>query len=236
MLRFPGAAPLVPGCAGQVRNLPALPLRPLLLGLLLVVLSGTSAAAASEWQSPLRPLTVTRHFERPPTPYAAGHRGVDLAGTPAQAVLAAGSGLVSYAGQLAGRGVVVVVHGVLRTTYEPVQPTVRRGAQVRGGQEIGTLQAGHPGCPVPACLHWGLLRGDTYLDPLALLGAQRIRLLPLGETRRLPATPAVAVREQSRAAATMPAPGTFAAANPGITTWSAAALAGAGVLVVRRRR
>jgi len=32
---------------------------------------------------------------------------------------------------------------------------------------------------VAACLHWGLLQGDVYLDPLALLGLGRVRLLPL---------------------------------------------------------
>jgi hypothetical protein len=28
------------------------------------------------------------------------------------------------------------------------------------------------------CLHWGLLRGATYLNPLTLVGAGPIRLLP----------------------------------------------------------
>jgi murein DD-endopeptidase MepM/ murein hydrolase activator NlpD len=99
-----------------------LALRSILLGLVMLFVSATGAAAASAWQAPLVPVVVTRHFERPPTPYAAGHRGVDLRGTPGEAVLAAGAGEVSYAGLLAGRGVVVVVHGTLRTTYEPVQP------------------------------------------------------------------------------------------------------------------
>ena len=43
---------------------------------------------------------------------------------------------------------------------------------------IGTLVPGHAGCPADACLHWGLRRGDTYLDPLRLL-VVRVRLLPL---------------------------------------------------------
>ena len=85
------------------------------------------------WQAPLRPMTVTRSFQPPPTPYAAGHRGVDLGGEPGQPVLAAAAGVISYAGPLAGRGVVVVVHGALRTTYEPVQATVRRGRPRLGG-------------------------------------------------------------------------------------------------------
>src|SRR5919197_310451 len=69
--------------------------------------------------------------------------------------------------------------GGLRTTYEPVTPLVRAGQRVRAGDPIGQLVAGHPGCPVAACLHWGLRRGTTYLDPLALLGYARVRLLPL---------------------------------------------------------
>jgi hypothetical protein len=40
------------------------------------------------------------------------------------------------------------------------------------------VDAGHPGCPAAACLHWGLRRGEVYLDPMLLLGF-RVRLLPL---------------------------------------------------------
>jgi hypothetical protein len=29
------------------------------------------------------------------------------------------------------------------------------------------------------CLHWGWLRGDVYLNPLDLVGHERVRLLPL---------------------------------------------------------
>ena len=209
--------------------------RALVFSVLLIFLAATGAAAASAWQAPLVPMTVTRHFEPPPTPYAAGHRGIDLAGEPGEAVLAAGAGEVSYAGLLAGRGVIVVVHGTLRTTYEPVRASVSRGARVTGGQEIGTLEPGHPGCPIPACLHWGLLRGDTYLDPLSLLGEQRIRLLPPnGDLRVTPAADlarASPVGSSTVGVAEVPAP----ALSPGVS-WSVAALAGAGVVMVRRRR
>jgi hypothetical protein len=51
---------------------------------------------------------------------------------------------------------------------------------VARGSPIGTLIAGHAGCPREACLHWGLRRGETYLDPLLLLRPVRVRLLPLG--------------------------------------------------------
>ncbi|MBA2389305.1 MAG: M23 family metallopeptidase [Geodermatophilaceae bacterium] len=137
-------------------------------------------AAAADWVLPLPGEPhVTRPFDPPGSPYGRGHRGVDLAGTPALPVRAAGEGTIGYAAPLAGRGVVTVLHGGgLRTTYEPVAATVRVGELVPTGHPIGTLQAGHPGCPVAACLHWGLLRGEVYLDPMSLLSLGPIRLLP----------------------------------------------------------
>ena len=84
-----------------------------------------------------------------------------------------------FAGQVAGRGVVSIDHADgLRTTYEPVAPTVAAGDLVAKGEQIGTLLAGHPGCPALSCLHWGARRGTEYLDPLRLLGLARLRLLP----------------------------------------------------------
>jgi len=152
--------------------------------------AGPAPAPAPAWSAPLAgPLQITRRFAPPASAYGAGHRGVDLAGTPGAAVLAAGGGVVSYAGVLAGRGVVAVRHGGdagaaagLETTYEPLGPlTVRRGDVVARGATLGRLARGHPGCPAAACLHWGLLRrpGADYLDPLALLGLGPVRLLPL---------------------------------------------------------
>jgi len=124
-------------------------------------------------------LRVTRRFDAPPRPWLPGHRGVDLAGAPGAVVRAAGPGTVVFAGLVVGRPVVSVDHpGGLRTTYEPVVPSVTRGARVDAGDPIGTLAAGHEGCPVAACLHWGLRRGEAYFDPLLALGF-RVRLLPV---------------------------------------------------------
>jgi murein DD-endopeptidase MepM/ murein hydrolase activator NlpD len=123
--------------------------------------------------------SVVRRFDPPPRPWLPGHRGVDLAASPGAVVRSAGAGVVHFAGTVAGRGVVSVRHANgLRTTYEPVDPLVRAGDQVAAGAAIGTLAAGHLGCPAAACLHWGLRRGDEYLDPLSLLGRARVRLLP----------------------------------------------------------
>jgi murein DD-endopeptidase MepM/ murein hydrolase activator NlpD len=147
-------------------------------------LPGAAADAA-----PVRggaPGTVTRLFAPPPHPYGRGHRGADLAGRAGVTVLAAGDGTVVFAGRLATRGVVSVDHADgLRTTYEPVTPLVAAGVPVRRGDPLGTLDPGHGGCPVAACLHWGLRRagargGVEYLDPLLLLGLGEVRLLPLG--------------------------------------------------------
>jgi murein DD-endopeptidase MepM/ murein hydrolase activator NlpD len=81
---------------------------------------------------------------------------------------------------VAGRPVISVGHaGGLRTTYEPVDPSVGAGQAVSRGSLLGTLRAGHAGCPASACLHWGLRRGEDHLDPLALLAVPRVRLLPL---------------------------------------------------------
>jgi murein DD-endopeptidase MepM/ murein hydrolase activator NlpD len=154
-----------------------------------------AAASSSGWGWPLdtptglRP-SVVREFDPPAQPWLAGHRGADLAARPGRRVLAAGAGTVSHVGRVAGWGVVAIDHlDGLRTTYLPVDPSVRSGKAVDRGDPIGTIEdiigetvdeAGrdHRGhCPA-SCLHWGLLRGGVYLDPLLLVGAGRVRLLP----------------------------------------------------------
>jgi murein DD-endopeptidase MepM/ murein hydrolase activator NlpD len=139
-------------------------------------------APASQYQPPLDgPMTVTRGFEPPSDRYAAGHRGVDLAGAPGQLVRSAGPGTVIFAGLVGGRPLVSVEHpGGFRTTYEPVSPAVVKGQAVAPGTQLGTLIPGHPDCPVTACLHWGLRSNEkVYLDPLSLLHRARVRLLPM---------------------------------------------------------
>ena len=136
--------------------------------------------AASAYVAPVGTLTVVRPFEAPATPFGPGHRGVDLATRTGEAVHAAGMGVVSFAGSVAGRGVVVVQHpdGV-STEYEPVAPAVARGQRVRIGAVIGHVQGRHGSCAPGGCLHWGARRGGEYFDPLLLLRALGpVRLLP----------------------------------------------------------
>ncbi|MEV6974241.1 M23 family metallopeptidase [Kitasatospora sp. NPDC093806] len=135
-----------------------------------------------------RPGAVVGRFDAPATPWAAGHRGVDLAATPGAEVRAAAAGVVTFAGPVAGRPVVTVTHPVtgtppappLRTTYLPVDGALPVGTAVAAGQVIGRLTTGAGHCADGPCLHWGLLRGRRYLDPPALLGLGTARLLPLG--------------------------------------------------------
>lgn len=136
---------------------------------------------------PLQPQpSVVRGFDPPSCTWCAGHRGVDLAGVVVEAVHAVLPGTVTYAGVLAGRGVVVVDHGATRTTYEPVAATVHRGDVVAGGAVIGRLETVGSHCFPAACLHLGLIRNsdDAYLDPLTILPAapQPVRLLPLWQS------------------------------------------------------
>ena len=164
---------MVPGTAPSASSAPSAPSAPSPQ----LVPRGT----AVDYDVPLPdPIVVRRGFEPPPTPYSAGHRGVDLAAHAGQTVLAAADGLVRFAGDVAGRGLVVIAHrdGV-RTEYEPVTPLVSTGAVVRRGTPIGTLAGDHHDCAPDACLHWGARRGDRYLDPLALLRRLGpVRLLP----------------------------------------------------------
>ena len=91
---------------------------------------------------------------------------------------AAGDGRVAFVGTLAGRGVITIDHGDLRTTYEPVEAEVALGERVRAGESIGTVGTGTGHCGSGRCLHLGLRRGREYLDPMLLLGRTSARLRP----------------------------------------------------------
>lgn len=147
----------------------------------LSLLNGPSMVPGAAWRWPLDPVPgVLRGFSPPTLPWGPGHRGVDLAARAGQPVYAAGAGLVSYAARLSGRGVIAILHGpALRTTYLPVRPSVRPGRRVAAGDRIGVMEdlPGH--CGPRLCLHWGLLRGLVYVDPLSLVRPVQVRLLPV---------------------------------------------------------
>src|ERR1700716_737008 len=104
---------------------------------------------------------VARPFRAPAFAYGPGHRGVDLAAAPGTPVRAAGDGVVSFAGSVAGSLHVVVAHdGDLRTTYAFLAGIgVRAGDRVARGQVVGTAGSTGPEHDVEG-LHFGVrLRG-----------------------------------------------------------------------------
>jgi murein DD-endopeptidase MepM/ murein hydrolase activator NlpD len=153
------------------------------------LLAGPSRAATAprptrEGVWPLQPRPeVAAGFDPPATRWGPGHRGADLVGQVGQPVRTSLGGAVTFAAPLAGRGVVVVDHGAVRTTYEPVRASVTVGQVLASGAVVGTLRRAGSHCFPRACLHWGLLRGERYLNPLVLVGAGPIRLLPLSGDR-----------------------------------------------------
>lgn len=142
------------------------------------------APGAGQWVYPVGapggPPDVVRPYDPPARPWLPGNRGVKLGARPGSEVRAASAGEVTYAGPLAGRGVLVIRHGDLRTTYEPVDAEVTVGQRVSAGEPVGTVAETGSRCAETSCLHWGALRGDSYIDPFQLVRTGTVRLLPLG--------------------------------------------------------
>ncbi len=114
---------------------------------------------------------VLRGFEPPPDPYSAGHRGIDIGAPFGSPLLAAQDGTVAFAGYVAGALYISIDHpdGV-RTTYSWLSAIgVTKGQTVVRGQVIGSTGHGHPEVVEPH-LHFGARVGDTYIDPMTLLG------------------------------------------------------------------
>ncbi|WP_284233865.1 M23 family metallopeptidase [Arenivirga flava] len=139
-----------------------------------------NGAEASRWSWPIGPpRTVVRDFEAPPTPYEAGHRGIDLRAAAGTEVLAPEDGVVHFAGVVVDRPVLSIRHADgLLSSFEPVATALAAGDAVRAGEVIGTVaDDGH--C-AGGCLHVGArLDGTEYVSPLLFLGGvPRAVLLP----------------------------------------------------------
>lgn len=167
--------PLLP--APLLRALSLVPM----LSLLVAAVGAGTPEPSRRWVWPLDPTpVVVAHFDPPADPWGAGHRGVDLLASVGQQVRTPQSGTVTFAGVVAGRPVVVVTHpDGLRSTLEPVLPTSTIGTSVAPGTVVGTIAATPGHCSPGTCLHWGVLRGESYLDPLSFVAPRRVILLPL---------------------------------------------------------
>ncbi len=93
-----------------------------------------TASADTRFDWPLAPRPhVERAFDKPAENWLPGHRGgVDLGGSAGQSVLAAGDGIVVFAGVVAGKPTVSIDHsgGYAR----PTNPSPQSFAQVNASQ------------------------------------------------------------------------------------------------------
>lgn len=97
--------------------------------------------------------------------------GVNIAAKEGASVRAAAAGKVAYVGHaIAGYGNMVLIRhqdGKSTTYAHLAKITVKKGAQVRGGEVIG--QVGRTGNVASAQLHFGVHAGKKAVDPLKFL-------------------------------------------------------------------
>ena len=113
-------------------------------------------------------------FRPPACTWCAGNRGLEYETVPGTPVVASAAGTVTFAGPVARTLWVVVGHADgLRTSYGLLDAlAVAVGQRVAAGQVLGSAGS---------AVHFGVRRGDVYLDPALLLaGAAPVpRLVPL---------------------------------------------------------
>lgn len=137
------------------------------------------AVAAALWSWPVpAPHPLARPYVAPATPYASGHRGIDIRSPAGTEVRAPADGIVHFAGFVVDRYVISIQHaGGVLSSFEPVEPLVATGDRVERGEVIGILLPGH--CATP-CLHLGARVDGEYVNPLLFLGGlERAILYPL---------------------------------------------------------
>lgn len=130
------------------------------------------------WRWPVSPVRIVAPFVAPAHEYGPGHRGIDLAAPVGAEVTAPASGVVAFAGSVAGRPVVTVDHGDgLVSTLEPVRASVAIGVAVRVGAVVGIVDAG--GHTPEGAIHFGVREYGEYINPALLLDdVPRAVLLP----------------------------------------------------------
>lgn len=156
-------------------------------------LSPVAAASSSpppqgEWQSPTATGSpdVVRPYSAPPAPWAAGHRGIDLAVPTGGELRSPADGVVSFSGVVVDREVLSINHGSgYVSSFEPVESELEVGDAVSAGQTVASLSTyddGNVHCPDQPCLHWGVRHHGDYINPLLLIGGLKPSvLLPLND-------------------------------------------------------
>ncbi|MCI0155245.1 M23 family metallopeptidase [Leifsonia shinshuensis] len=137
-------------------------------------------AAAPRWQWPVTPPRVVQAYAAPPSPYAAGHRGIDLAAATSSVVVAPSDATVHFAGVVVDRPVLTLDHGSgVLSSYEPLAAEgLKAGDSVTRGAVLGVVGTGAH-CS-DSCLHVGVRIDGEYVSPLLFFDrVPRSVLLPL---------------------------------------------------------
>jgi murein DD-endopeptidase MepM/ murein hydrolase activator NlpD len=150
--------------------------RGVLLAIVMIVVSlvpSGTARAGTCWRPPVS-ARVREPYREPACRWCPGHRGIEYGTAPGTAVHAVATGRVTFVGTVAGTDYVVVRHADgLRVTYGNVSNSaLEGGALVVRGVRIGATVG---------ALHFGVRRGDRYVDPAPLLGTLTYspRLIPI---------------------------------------------------------
>lgn len=170
----------------------------LLLGLLCALLGLTGSAGSwasappsapsveGDWElpTPTGAPEVLRPFSAPPAPWAAGHRGIDLAVPTGNEIRSPADGVVSFSGVVVNREVLSINHGAgYVSSFEPVESEWEIGDAVSTGDVVASLDTyddGHAHCDDHPCLHWGVRLHGDYINPLLMTGElEPSVLLPL---------------------------------------------------------
>jgi murein DD-endopeptidase MepM/ murein hydrolase activator NlpD len=120
---------------------------------------------------------ISSYFGRradPFTGFSAVHKGVDFAGPEGTKVSSVAAGLVTYAGERTGFGLMVEInHGNgLATRYcHNERLLVKQGDMVRKGQEVSLM--GSTGHSTGPHLHFEVLKNGSQVDPLRFIGEDR---------------------------------------------------------------
>ena len=156
----------------------------LAVGVAVLLATPSSTSAAPCWSPPVVGV-VSDPFRAPACPYCAGNRGIEFRVGINAPVRAVASGVVTWAGVVAGTRYVVVRHATgWRATYGRLTTTsLTTGDVVLAGTVVGAASGS---------FHFGLRAGDRYLDPAPYLGELRgrPRLVPIDGRPPRPAPPA----------------------------------------------
>jgi murein DD-endopeptidase MepM/ murein hydrolase activator NlpD len=139
-----------------------------------------SADTTPRWQWPVTPSRIVQAYAAPPSPYAAGHRGIDLEAAPGDVVVSPSDALVHFSGVVVDRSTITLDHGSgILSSYEPVVADgLHAGDSVARGTPLGVVGTGAH-CS-GACLHVGVRIDGSYVSPLLFFDrVPRSVLLPL---------------------------------------------------------